>query len=586
MSKHHCWTLLAVLAGLTGPGWGAQDGPAAARGVSGAAGFDQEGQEPAEARLEWTARQAEHLFNRAGFGARGADIDRAVKRGMRATVDGLLRGYGETEPFFLDAPYRPSREEKKDLTEDERRELRNRIAREDRELMNRFADWWIDQMIRGEHPLREHMTLFWHGHFTSSYREVKNGEAMVRQNELFREHALGSFETLLREVLRDPAMMLYLDNNRNTRKKPNENLARELPELFTLGVGNYSEEDIKEAARALTGGVVEYPEGAVFNERRHDRGKKSVLGATGRHDLDGLVDVILKRKACSRWVAGRLLEYFEGRPPEPERLERYAGLLRRKEYELRPFLRTLFLDPEFYAEDVIGTRIAGPVEYLVGACRRLGLEPPGRLVWIAAGQLGQRLFEPPSVKGWDRGRAWISTSTFIQRGNAVGLLLGVVSLDEVLAPDPALRSGIRMDSMESTDPDGSMEPASGDGVAMGPDDGMDDSFALNKKVQGRDLNGMKRLLSSDHYWPRINLGARCREAGATHDAAIVEFLCGELLAVEATAPSRAALSSFLEAQRAELDVSDGALLSAGPDSERTLRKLAHLVLSLPEANLN
>ena len=335
------------------------------------------------------------------------------------------------------------------MTDDERREARNVFVREDRELLQRFSDWWVAEMSAGAQPLREHMTLFWHGHFTSSHREVRDAEALIRQNQLFREHALGNFGTLLRAVLRDPAMLVYLDNDQNTKESPNENLARELFELFTLGEGHYTEGDVHEAARALTGWDVRFPEGAVFMRGQHDRGQKSVLGTSAELDGDGLVDLILAREECARWIAGRILHYFEGREPDPERLERYAEFLRESDYELEPLLRALFVDPDFYAAEVVGTRISGPIEYLVGASRRLGLEPPSRLVWIAAGQLGQRLFEPPSVKGWEGGRAWIGTSSLLQRGNAIGLFLGVVSVDQVLAREAGLDEGVMMaQSME------------------------------------------------------------------------------------------------------------------------------------------
>jgi uncharacterized protein (DUF1800 family) len=221
----------------------------------------------------WDSRAAEHLLSRAGFGAAGLEIERAVGRGLCATVDELFAERGEGEPFFVDPPERLSRVEKKHMTDEERREARNVFVREDRELLQRFSDWWVAEMSAGAQPLREHMTLFWHGHFTSSHREVRDAEALIRQNELFREHAIGNFGTLLRAVLRDSAMLVYLDNDQNTKESPNENLARELFELFTLGEGHYTEGDVHEAARALTGWDVRFPEGAVFMRGQHDPGQ-------------------------------------------------------------------------------------------------------------------------------------------------------------------------------------------------------------------------------------------------------------------------------------------------------------------------
>jgi len=532
---------------------------------------------PAGAGVEWNARNAEHLLNRAGFGARPAEIAYALRIGQAAMVEELLAGSpGGEDPFFLDLAHRPTRAEKAGMTGDERRVLKDEIRRHDREQLSRFAAWWIDQMIDGPYPLRERMVLFWHGHFASAYRDVKDGTAMIWQNETFREHALGNFGELTRAIVRDPAMIRYLDNDSNSKGNPNENLARELMELFTLGEGNYDEEDVKEAARALTGWKLRYPDGAYLAQSRHDRGKKTVLGRTDKFGADGLVDLLLEQPACSRWIAGKLLAYFEGRAPSEQRLERYAALLAGEDYELEPFLRALFLDPEFYSDEVVANRIASPVEYLVGVSRRVGLHPPSRLLWLAGGQLGQRLFDPPSVKGWEGGRAWVTTSTFLQRGNFAGMLLGVVQLDDVLAPEPP-----------ELEDDPEMMGAAGDDemmAGMSGDDEMDDSFTLNRKVQKSDLSGFKRMLGNT-YWPRINLTERCRRLGAETDAEIVDLLSDELLAVEVSPAGRAALLDFLFGERERLGARDGELLDAGSDAEHVLRRMAHLILSLPEAQL-
>jgi len=544
--------------------------------------------------VEWNARAAEHLLNRAGFGARPAEIERAVRVGQAAFVEELLAGYGDEEPFFLDPPERPARAEMAAMGPEERREAQGRYRREQRELLFQFSGWWIDQMLEGRHPLRERMTLFWHGYFTSSFREVKNAAAMVRQNELYRKHALGRFDQLLREVVRDPAMLAYLDNDQNRKASPNENLARELMELLTLGEGNYTEQDVKEAARALTGWQAREGESAFFNRRQHDRGRKSVLGVSGNLDADGLVDVLLKQPACPRWVAGKLLAWFEGREPEEARLAEYAAFLKKSEWDLSAVLRKLFLDPEFYCEAVVGTRIAGPVEYLVGSCRRLGLEPPPQLVWLAAGQLGQRLFDPPNVKGWEGGAAWVTTSSLLQRGNYAGMLLGVVKLEDVLRPDPEMASEMSMDepSMDEGDEGIETDPAEMPKAPRERTGGEDRAGPAAARARARlqaaglgaELGGLRRL--GELYRPSLNLSARCARAGAASDAAILESLCSELLAVELTAPSRAVLARFLAEERASLGVADGKLLEHQPEAERHLRRLAHLILSLPEAQLH
>src|SRR5688572_24967960 len=245
-----------------------------------------------EGASAWGAREAEHLFNRAGFGARPEQVARAVAIGREAAIAELFAG-AVREPFFYEPPQRAPREEVLGLTEEARRRMFAERQREQNQLLHAFAGWWVEQMLDGADPLRERMTLFWHGYFTSSFRDLRDPLAMIGQNELLREHALGRFGDLLRSIVRDPAMLEYLDNDQNRRRNPNENFARELLELFTLGEGNYSEQDVKEAARALTGWVVQRGEDPRLQRRRHDRGTKTILGETGDFGADELVGLLL-----------------------------------------------------------------------------------------------------------------------------------------------------------------------------------------------------------------------------------------------------------------------------------------------------
>jgi hypothetical protein len=365
-------------------------------------------------------------------------------------------------------------------------------------------------------------------------------------------------------------MIEYLDNNQNRRGNPNENLARELMELFTLGVGNYTEQDIKEGARALTGWRTndDWSE-SYFAPRQHDDGKKTILGRTGRFDADDFVDILLEEPACPRWLAGKLIHFFEGRDPAPERLAEYAAFLAERKYEIAPFLQKLFLDPRFYRDEIEGERISGPVEYLVGCTRRLGIEVPSQLIWIGAGQLGQRLFDPPNVKGWEGDEAWITTSSLLARGNMAGMLLGVVHFEDVLKED-----GFDLDD----------EPAM-DGGMMG---GMSSDAKPPKKDAkvdlGPDLGALKRL-TGEFYFPRINLSARLARLGTASDAQIVDVLAGELLPVELSPESRSALLEFLAVERKAAAIADGKLLQNPAKGEDVLRRLAHLILSLPEGQL-
>jgi uncharacterized protein (DUF1800 family) len=541
---------------------------------------------PAAKSIEWNARNAEHLFNRAGFGARPAEIQAAVQAGQAACVEKLLAGLeADYEPYFPERIERPSREELDALDADARRERLNEVQRENRRQLAQFAGWWIERMLDARDPLRERMTLFWHGYFTSSSRDVRSSAAMIGQNELFRIKGLGRFGDLLHAIVRDPAMLAYLDNDENRKGNPNENFAREVMELFTLGEGNYTEKDIKEAARALTGWVLRRGD-ASYVKSRHDNGKKTILGVTKNFDTDGFLALLLEQPACPRWVARKLLVHFEGREPSAARLADYASFLKSRDYDVAAFLQRLFLDPEFYSAEVVASRIAGPVEYLVGTSRRLGVEPPPALLWLGAGQLGQRLFEPPSVKGWDGGQAWITTSTLMQRGNMAGMLLGVVRLEDVLRPE-----------VLDEEPEPASGGSAGDGDAMEPsmESGADEAPQREpRRARGAarrtpaltgEFGQMGRMLA-DGYVPAINLSVRLQRAGAQSDDEIVERLADELLAVPLSADSRAGLVRYLAGEREALGIADGALVSSGREAERLLRRLAHLVLSLPEAQLS
>jgi uncharacterized protein (DUF1800 family) len=283
--------------------------------------------------------------------------------------------------------------------------------------------WWIDRMVNSPRPFEEKMTLFWHGRFTSGMREVRNAIFMKEQNEFFRRHALDNFRELVLGVSKDRAMLVYLDGNRNVKRKPNENFARELMELFTLGVGNYREADIKAAARAFTGWTFNR-DGFTFRRAIHDFGPKQFLGRKGRFNGDDVIDIILEQPACSRFLAGNILEFFV-RPDSPKRLvESLAATIRREEYELKPVMKALFRSRAFYHADSRGGLVKSPVELLVGTARQLGL-PIANLQQAqrAMNGMGQELMQPPNVKGWDGGAAWINTATLYNRYNVVGAMI-------------------------------------------------------------------------------------------------------------------------------------------------------------------
>jgi uncharacterized protein (DUF1800 family) len=392
--------------------------------------------------------QARHLLWRAGFGGTPQQIQTLAQWGPERSVDYLLN-YSDIPAeeikgtlFDRDIMRPYNAEERGELAMARRqgdeaavarlRAQRQTAEQNDRRQVRRMQQWWVKRMIETPRPLEEKMTLFWHGHFATSYRTIEDSYHMFMQNNLFRTHAVGNFGELMFAIIRDPAMIAYLDNNDSRKGRPNENLARELMELFSLGVGNYTEKDIKEGARALTGYTFE-DDRFVFQRNNHDEEAKTILGEKGPLDGDGFVRAILKQPACSRYMARKLYRFFAadyptGRPEVDSAAEsvirRMAGTMVGAKYEIKPVLRQLFLSEHFYEPALMNEMIKSPTELVVGAVR--SLNTPVRDIDVlvdAMGLMGQSLLFPPSVKGWDGGRAWINTATLYTRQNIMCFLL-------------------------------------------------------------------------------------------------------------------------------------------------------------------
>lgn len=532
--------------------------------------------------LPWNRQTVEHLFNRAGFGATTRQVTVALRKGPERVVEELLSGGEAVEPPAF-KPFLTEEMVEQMRTADEkgRRELRNRIRRAERGQLARYTGWWIDRMVGAEDPLRDRMTLFWHGFFTTSSKDVKRSLELVRQHQLLRDNAIESYATLLNGIVLDPAMLDYLDNSKNKKGKPNENLARELMELFSLGEGNYSEQDIAAVARALTGYQATKTGEFRFNRNEHDKGRKTILGQTGLFKAQDVARILLEQEACATWVSGRIIEYFEGVWPEAERHEEYAACLRDNDYELQPFLRKLLLDPRFYREEVLGSRVMGPIDYLVSTQRRLGIEVSPLFVYRAAEDLGQTLFQPPNVKGWEGGEAWITTASLLGRGNAAGLMLGVLDLG------PQSTMELVADAREAMSEEFEMEYEEAMSESELDEEDMMMSGGMSESGGGLPT-GLKRLRSAlgGQYTPELNLTWRLNRRRLSTEEEIVDAMLTELLAIEAPSDTRAALVQHLTAERSALGLRKGELLEHPQKSEPILRRLAHLILSLPEAQLN
>jgi uncharacterized protein (DUF1800 family) len=267
------------------------------------------------------------------------------------------------------------------------------------------------------------MTLFWHGHFTSAYQKGIPAQALVNQNNLFRTHALGNIRDLTLAVSQDPAMLRYLDNAQNNKSHPNENYARELMELFTLGIGNYTETDVRESARAFTGWGLDRDYAFRDFPARHDNGSKTFLGRTGNFTGHDIVEIIFTQPAAAQWFAKKLLEYFVYSEPEPALVDAVAALIRKNDYNLQPVMSTVLRSNVFFSDRAYRALVKSPVEFVVGSYQLFGIKQSDLVALGALRRMGQILFVPPNVKGWDGGAAWLNSQTLLTRENfASGLM--------------------------------------------------------------------------------------------------------------------------------------------------------------------
>jgi uncharacterized protein (DUF1800 family) len=366
----------------------------------------------------WGRKWVAHLYRRAAFGASRAELLEAVRLGPERTLDRLLSGDPQAEDI---------------------QEALNDVGRVAAgQSIEQLAGWWVYCMWHTPHPLREKLTLFWHDHFATSDDKVQSPPLMFRQNSLLRRHSLGKFGPFLQAISKDPAMLVWLDSNRNVKGKPNENYAREVMELFSLGVGNYTEKDIREAARAFTGWHTERGD-FTFVAAAHDGGVKTVLGQTGAWDGGDVVRIVLQQQAAACFLVRKLYRFLisEAADPPAALLEPLCESFRKSDYDIAALVRTMLASRIFYSAHAFRQRVKGPVEYVLGAVRavylRLGegdrdFRPlPTQALAVRIAAMGQRLFAPPNVKGWPGGRAWLNTSTMLERDNfAEALAMGTL----------------------------------------------------------------------------------------------------------------------------------------------------------------
>lgn len=383
--------------------------------------------DPLHASDTWTRDQAAHLLRRAGFGGTPEQIDYLHKKGRSGAVEYLVdfeRIPDEAIPVRVER-YRGKIGALRGLDREERQKQRMALQQASRLQYARVARWWIETMTSSPRPLQEKLVLFWHGHFTSGFREVKSSSALYDQNQLFRRNAHGKFRDLLIAITEDPAMIIYLNTQQNRKGKPNENYARELMELFTMGEGQYTERDIKEAARAFTGISIDPETGkSTYRSRQHDFGRKTFLGRTGDFHPADIIDIILEQPATADYMARKFWEFFAYENPEPEVVSALADVLRENHYEFKPMLTAMFRSDAFYSKRATFTHIKSPIELLVGTMRTLEISPiDTESIVLGLQAMGQTPMQPPNVKGWDGGETWITSSTLFNRYNVLGRLI-------------------------------------------------------------------------------------------------------------------------------------------------------------------
>ncbi len=564
---------------------------------------------------EFGYEQAAHLLERAGFGGTPAQIEEFVSLGLKGAVSRLV-DYEQVDdsglaPFdgsgIWDVgmdPFPASRAQAVRIGRRDGRALGVDVLAEgsSRPLQpvvdkffyglrsnvletRRLALWWGERMVTTPRPLEEKMTLFWHDHFATSEVKVRDVRKMHLQNRTLRAHATGDFRSLVLAVMRDPAMLVYLDNRENVKDHPNENFGRELLELFTMGVGNYREQDIREASRAFTGwtnDVLDFR----FDAELHDDGAKTFLGREGNLGGEAVLDVIIEQPATAEFIAGKLYRYLVCEDLAPALQAELGRRLRESGYELKALLRTILSSRDFYSPPSVATQIKSPVQLVVSTYRKLGATtaPTVPDMNSLTGRLGQQLLYPPNVAGWAGGRTWITPATLLERGNAMRSVLFSPKLEEFGHPDRRM-PGIYRQVGERLAQGMTITAATkqGDAASNAMADADEEYNTRYGGYRGYAMAYERVKLVPRHVLD-VDLRAMVLAAGATDAAGAVDHLLRRFLRVPVTEPGRRALVDYLAA---ELDSTglDEEAEGAPAKVERALRSTLYLVFSSPEYQL-
>jgi uncharacterized protein (DUF1800 family) len=553
---------------------------------------------------DWTYERAAHLIERAGFGATPEEIERLARLTPQQAVDQLVDyaaiDNSASKPFQESGvwdrgmdPFPPSRADAvrqarergealgvRALPDGSPRRLQPVVdkffygLRANSIETQRLAVWWANRMLTTNRPLEEKLTLFWHGHFATGDAKVRDYRMMLRQNEMLRANASGGLRDLLVGILKDPAMLVYLDNGENVKSHPNENFGRELLELFTMGVGNYTERDVREAARSFTGWTNDVL-AFKFDRDQHDFGDKVFLGKTAPLNGEDVIDIILAQPVTAEYVSAKIYRNFV-RDEAPAAIRTDLGRsFRASGYQIKPLLKRIFLSRDFYSPAAVATQIKSPVVLVVSTYRKMGLrELPtipdfGRLT----SGLGQTLFDPPNVAGWAGGRTWITPATLLQRGN--------LFRDVLFADARTFRAPDRL--MPATYARVGENLAKGMNVTEATKEGTGDAESNAQLERDEDYNtryasyrgyvaAFERTKPIPRHVAELNLSAMLTAAHATSAEAIVDHLTRRFLSVPPTQKDRGVFIDFLR--------------DRSTTSESDLRELLYLVLSAPAYQVN
>jgi Protein of unknown function (DUF1800) len=564
---------------------------------------------------DWNYDLAAHLLERAGFGGTPEDIQALARLAPAEAVRQLVHFQNienKLPPFEHSGihdpgiePFPESRPAVTKLAKEKGEALGIKVKpggdRPLQPIVNKFfywlrasvletqrvSYWWANRMVATHHPLEEKMALFWHGHFAVNEAKVRDYRKMLGQLELFYKYGTGNFRDLMIAEAKDPAMLSFLDAGVNVKGAPNENFAREIMELFTMGVGNYSERDIREAARAFTGwNYVDLK--FVVNKDQHDDGQKTFLGKTGNFDGVDIIDIILQQPVTARFIAGKVYRYFVRQELSPELQVKLGNVLRNANYNMSPLLETIFLSRDFYSPPSVGTQIKSPVQLAISTFRKLGLnEAPGVPDFnVATATLGQRLFSPPTVAGWSEGRSWITPGLLLERGNFVR---------DVLFPDinfiPPDRANPSTDIRVVAD---KIRAGLDISSATMPDRGSEGGLAEANMLADRDEDfntrygsfrgwqmAIERVKPIPRQTAQVHLTQMVVGAGLKNTTEVVDYFIHRFMRVPPADEKRQALVNLLTK---ELGASD--IAAAKTYMEDSLRLLLHLLMSEPEYQLS